>query len=84
MNERGCETLHELFYGVGFQEDGLLQRAEELLVGRRVLDGPKIKLSAGPYDELRGVARTDGDCQADKITAVSERTPCAVMTVKNQ
>ncbi|HBH80722.1 MAG TPA: hypothetical protein DDY39_12925, partial [Nitrospira sp.] len=73
--------LHELFYGVAFQEDCLLQCAKELLVRRGVFDGTEVKLGAGPHHQLRLVAFADGDGQADKITSVSKRTPCSVVTV---
>ena len=69
---------------MAFQEDSLFQRSEELLVGNRVLDGTKVKLSAGSHDELRIIAFTDGDREADQIAAVIERTPCPVIAVEDE
>ena len=73
-----------LFNQVAFQEDRLFQGAEELLVGNGVLNGTKVKLSTGPYNELRIVALADGDCEADQIAAMIERAPCPVIAVEDE
>jgi hypothetical protein len=64
LNERGFETLHELFYGVAFQEDCLLQCAKELLVRRGAFDGTEVKLGAGSYHGGEGVSRCVPACPA--------------------
>lgn len=55
-----------------FQEDGLFQSTEELVVGDGIFDSAKIELRAGADDELRLVGILDGDGQSQKIATVIE------------
>lgn len=84
MWNKARASSRKLLCRVAFQEDRLLQNAEELLVGHGVLNGPKVKLSAGSYDELRIVASANRNGNPHKVAAVIERAPGAVVSSQEE
>lgn len=64
-----------LFHLPAMQKERLFQRAEELLVRTRFLNGLQIELCAGPDDKLGFPAGADRSGEAHEIAAVPKRTP---------
>lgn len=80
----GRSSAGRLVDRVSFQEDGLFQGAEELLIGHRIFHGAEIELCAGADEELRLIAVTDGDGQSHEVAAVVEGTPRSVISREKQ
>ena len=61
-----------LFDQLALEKEGLLQGAEELLIGSGIFDGAQVVLGAGAHDELGLVPPAYGDGEPDEVTAVPE------------